>query len=99
MIGKVHELVDKIWLIQVASQWAELFVSGQAVAARNKGRRNAEEMDRFYDWANPNPKQNSSSIIPNLLTHQGFSPNSLLEKPLYFLQQRASLCKHTQIRF
>lgn len=46
MIGKVHELVDKIWLIQVACQWAELFVSGQAVAARNKGRRNTEAMDR-----------------------------------------------------
>lgn len=46
MIGKVHELVDKIWLIQVACQRAELFVSSQAVAARNNGRRDAEEVDR-----------------------------------------------------
>lgn len=41
MIGKVHELVDKIWLIQVACQRAELFISGQAMAARNNGRRDA----------------------------------------------------------
>lgn len=33
MIGEVHELVDEVWLIQVTRQWAEFFVSGQAVAA------------------------------------------------------------------
>lgn len=44
MIGKVHELVDKIWLIQVACQRAELFVSGQGVTARNNG--HGEEVDR-----------------------------------------------------
>lgn len=46
MIGKIHELIDKIWLIQVACQRAELFVSGQAVAAKNNGCRDGQEVDR-----------------------------------------------------
>lgn len=45
MIGKVHKLVDEIWLIQVTCQRAELFVSGQAVAANNNGCRDTEEVD------------------------------------------------------
>lgn len=99
MIGKVHELVDKIWLIQVASQWAQLFVSGQAVAARNKGEQKRGRDGQILRLSKSDPTQKSSSIIPDLLTHQGFSPKYLPETPLYFLQQRASLCSHTQIRF
>lgn len=44
MIGKVHKLVDEIWLIQVTCQRAEFFVSGQAVAANNNGC--TKEVDR-----------------------------------------------------
>ena len=37
VIGQVHELVDQIWLVQVAGQRAQLFVGGQSLAAGDRG--------------------------------------------------------------
>ena len=37
VIGQVHELVDQIWLVQVAGQWAQLLVGIQPLTARNHG--------------------------------------------------------------